>query len=240
VEDARPTREHVDDLLRRTRPGDGVVGALESLCHAMAADLALLGAVVTLMPSIEVHAVSAASSDEARQVEEAQFGLGEGPTRDAFTTRRPVLVAELDGPGVRRWPGWGPAALAAGVRAVYAFPLHVGASIFGVLTGYLGSGPTLAARTLETALVFSEVATELLLDGSMVVDGHELEPVLAATLGTNGSIYRAQGKVMVELGVSLPEALARMRAHAWLTGQDLAVLAEEILDGRTVLSRDPR
>ena len=69
--------------------------------------------------------------------------------------------------------------------------------------------------------MFSEVATELLLDGSLPANGHELEPVLDATLGTNGSIYQAQGKVMVELGVSLPEALARMRAHAWSTGQDL-------------------
>lgn len=29
----------------------------------------------------------------------------------------------------------------------------------------------------------------------------------------------AQGKVMVKLGVNLPEALARMRAHAWAAGR---------------------
>ncbi len=125
---------------------------------------------------------------------------------------------------------------------MYAFPLHIGASIFGVLTAFVGSGPRLEAKGLETALVFSESATELLLDGFAPVDHHELELErgLDAVLGTNGYIYQAQGKVMVELGVSLPEALARMRAQAFATGQDLAALARDILDGRTMPTRDPR
>ena len=206
----------------------------------MSEHLGLLGTVVTLMPSDEAHAISAASSPASRQVEEVQFGLGEGPTRDAFTARRPVLVANLATVGVMRWPAWAPAALAAGVSGAYAFPLQVGASIFGVLTAYKDSGPGLEARRLRIALVFSEAATELLLDGSIRADGHELEPGLDATLGTNGFIYQAQGKVMVELGVSLPEALARMRAHAWSNGQDLTVLAQEILAGREMPTRDPR
>jgi hypothetical protein len=126
------------------------------------------------------------------------------------------------------------------VGAVYAFPLHVGASIFGVLTAYMGSGRRLEAASLETALVFSEFATEALLDGFTQFDGHELEPSLDATLATNGYVYQAQGKVMVELGVSLPEALARMRAHAWATGQDLTTLARDILEGRRMPTRDPR
>lgn len=240
MEDAGSTRKRVDTLLRTQQCGDGIVERLEVLCRVMAEELALEGAVVTLMPSNDTHAISAASSGMSRHLEEAQFGLGEGPTYEAFTERRPVLIADLVGHGVRRWPGWAPSALEAGVCAVYAFPLQVGASIFGVLTGYLASGPRLAAQRLETALVFAEVATELLLDGSMVAGADQLEPRLDATLGTDAHIYQAQGKVMVELGVSLPEALARMRAHAWAAGQDLTDLAHEILEGRTMPTRDPR
>lgn len=217
-----------------------MAGALQGLCLAMAEDLDLLGAVVTLMPSVEAPAVSAASSPTARRVEEAQFGVGEGPSRDASSGRRPVLVAELAEAGVRRWPGWAPVALAAGVRAVYAFPLHVGASGFGVLTAYRGPGAGLTGGGLQTALVFSEATTDLLLDGSVPANGRGLESVLSATLDTNGVIYQAQGMVMVELGVSLPEALAHMRAHAWLTGQELTALARDILEGRAMPTRDPR
>jgi len=82
------------------------------------------------------------------------------------------------------------------------------------------------------------VATEILLDGSLPQDGRRLEPGLDATLDTHAHVYQAQGMVMAELGVSLAEALARMRAHAWATGQDLTTLAGEILAGRERPGRD--
>jgi hypothetical protein len=44
--------------------------------------------------------------------------------------------------------------------------------------------------------------------------------------------------VMVDLGISLQEALARMRAQAYASEQDLADLATDILGGRTRLDPD--
>lgn len=235
-------RHRIDELLRHERRADerGVVEALGRLCRTVCADLDLLGSTVTLMPGVGAHAVSAVSSETARRIEEAQFGLGEGPTRDAFTSRRPVLVGDIERSGLQRWPGWVPAVSETGVGAVYAFPLHVGATIFGVLTLYVGTGHRLDAEGLQRALIFSEVATEYLLDGSMPGDGHALDPGLDATLDTNAYVYQAQGMVMVDLGISLPEALARMRAHAWATGRDLTTLAREIVEGRAMPPRDGR
>lgn len=240
VGEADTTRHRVDELLRRRPPpGRGLVDALDSLCRVVCEDLVLLGAAATLIPSLDTHTISASSSAATRQVEDAQFAAGEGPTRDAFTARRPVLVADLAGIGLARWPGWVPVAMGAGVRAVYALPLHVGATIFGVLTLYVGRAPTLEGRRLETALVFSEIATELLLDAS-IRGGDQVTPDLDAALDTHSHIYQAQGMLMVDLGVSLPEALARLRAHAWATGQNLTNLAGDIVIGRVRLPRDDR
>jgi hypothetical protein len=235
-------RERIDVLLRNQRRGDerGVVDALGRLCRTVSEDLDLLGSTVTLMPGVGVHAVSAVSSETALRIEEAQFGAGEGPTREAFTSRRLVLVADLEWSGLQRWPGWVPIALEAGVCAVYAFPLHVGATIFGVLSLYVGSGPRLDTAGLQAALIFSEIATEYLLDGSMPGDDQGLDSELDATLDTNAYVYQAQGMVMVHLGVTLPEALARMRAHAWATERDLTTLADEIVAGRDMPPRDGR
>jgi hypothetical protein len=44
---------------------------------------------------------------------------------------------------------------------------------------------------------------------------------------------------MVELGISLQGALARMRAHAFVANQALADLAADILASRTRLQHDP-
>jgi hypothetical protein len=200
--------------------------------------LGLAGAAVTLIPTAGAHAVSAASNPATRHHEEEQFGVGEGPTQDVFSSNRPVLVPDLERTGAGRWPGYAPAASAAGVRAVFALPLQVGAVTFGVLTL---SGPV--ARTFDrtemrTALMFAELATELIMDNSMTEAGIGLDPDHHAAMAIHGHIYQAQGMTMVDLGVSLPEALARMRAHAYANELDLADLATDIIAGRTTLPGD--
>ena len=237
-----PTRQRAEELLRSHRLGDegGVAAELGRLCRVVSKALTLLGAAVTLMPGLHAHAVAAASSTATRRLEEAHFGVGDGPSTDAFGTRRPVLVADLKGVGLLRWPGWTPTALEAGVHAVYAFPLLIGATNFGVLTLYVDE-PTavLDAQGLKSALVYSQIATEILLDGTGSTNGqHHLQSDLEGVLDTHAYVYQAQGMLMVDLGISLPEALARMRAHAWTTGQDLTTLAGEIVAGRTRLPRD--
>lgn len=238
--DAASNHHRLDALVRRQRKGHGhgVAEALDRLCRAACEELALLGAAATLMSSVGAHAVSAASSKVTRRLEEAQFGVGEGPTRDAFELRRPVLVPDLENGGGSRWPAWVPEALRAGATGVYAVPLQVGASTFGALTMYGGSAPLLDRRALESILMFGELATAILLDGSGSRDGQPLDPGLGDTLETHANVYQAQGMVMVALGVSLPEALARMRANAWANGQDLETLAGEIVAGRAMPTSD--
>lgn len=217
---------------------DGLVAALEQLCSVACSRLDLLGVTVTLMPSVVSH-IAAASSPTARRFEEAQFAVGEGPTRDAFRHRR-VVLADLEGAGALRWPAYAPAALNDGVRAIAAFPLHVGAAMFGVLTAY--SRATIDGDQPTAALAYADRAVGLIVDRSFR-DGTEqladdLELSLDTTIDTHAYVFQAQGMVMVDLGVSLAEALMRMRAHAWAAGQDLSTLAAEIVAGRTRLPRD--
>lgn len=237
--DPESVHRRVDELLTRRRPADppGVVGALDGLCRTVRDDLDLVGATVSLIPSIGTHTVCAASSPAARRLDEAQFNVGEGPARDAFVARRPVLAADLENTHAQRWPGWIPAALADGVTGVYSFPLHVGAAIFGVLTLYAGER-ALDQERMITATAFAELATEILLDGTLPGGDSQWEPDLGRTLERHAYVYQAQGMVMVALGVTLAEALAIMRAHAWANGDDLTELAGEIVAGQLMPSRD--
>ena len=231
-------RARLQELINRGADdsGDGIADALDRLCRCAAEELGLAGAAVTLVPTTGSHAVSAASNPATRQHEEEQFGVGEGPTQDVYTSHRPVLVSDLERTGVGRWPGYAPAASAAGVRAVFALPLQVGAATFGVLT-LSGDVPRVFNRSeIRTALTFAELATELLMDNSTTEPG--LDPDHHAAMAIHGHIYQAQGMTMVDLGVPLPEALARMRAHAYATDQDLADLATDIIAGRTILPAD--
>jgi hypothetical protein len=197
----------------------------------------MTGSAVTLISTEGTEAVVAASDDAARACAELEFAMGEGPARDAFARGRPVLVPELGGPQDGSWTGFGPAAYDVGVRAVFAVPLQVGAVRFGVLSLYDGVPRRLAPPETTRVLALAEVATEMLLDSSAATSHGEIDPDLDQALGFRGEVYQAQGMVMVALEVPLPEALARMRGHAFATDRDLLGVALDIVGGRLELLR---
>jgi hypothetical protein len=214
-------------------PGRSVVGtAFTVLCRELVAELAFTGATVTVMGADGHHGLVAASDEEVRALDALQFDLGEGPSREAFATRRPVLVDELGRHGARG-PGFASASAAAGGCAVHAFPLQLGASRLGVLTAYCDRPRSLTRAELWACATYVEVATELLIDttSGALSDGGP-ERFLEHDVELRTDVYQAQGMVMVALGVSLTEALALLRARAFAEGLDLNTLAADIVVGR--------
>ena len=213
----------------------GLVGELQRLCRSLTRTLGVRGVVVCLMSSAEVSGVAAGSDGHCRELEELQFTTGEGPCHDAFQTRRPVLVADLRAASAR-WPGYASAATDAGVGGVFVFPLQVGAVGLGGLSVFADRAGSLSEDQLSTGLSFAEIATELLLDHATTDEG-EIDPGLDLALGHRAEVYQAQGMVMIALGVSLLEALVRMRAYAFSHDQPLIELAREIIRDRRRLDR---
>jgi AmiR/NasT family two-component response regulator len=52
------------------------------------------------------------------------------------------------------------------------------------------------------------------------------------TFERRAELFQAQGMVMVQLGVSLADALARIRAHAYATNRPLREVAADIVARR--------
>lgn len=130
------------------------------------------------------------------------------------------------------------AALEAGVGAVFVFPMHIGAAAFGVLALYYDGATTLDHEQMNLGLSFAASAADLLLDSPADGAGEALGLDHQSAQEFRSQVYQAQGMVMVSLGVSLAEALARMRAHAFANGQDLAALSAAIVAGTTRLPND--
>jgi GAF domain-containing protein len=218
--------------------GDGVAGVLHRLCAAAVPALAASGAGISVMAEHEVRGMTTASDPVSERVEELQFVLGEGPCIDAFATRRPVLVPDLaDGP-MTRWPVYAPAAYDAGVRAVFAFPLQVGAGRLGVLDVFRTRPGPLSADDLRQALTFAEVAVTILLDGQANAGPDAAADGLDEAMDNRAELFQAQGMVMVQLGVPLTEALARMRAHAYAENRPLGDVARDVVARRLHFDRD--
>ena len=60
----------------------------------------------------------------------------------------------------------------------------------------------------------------------------QVEPDVNEVLAPRLEVYQAQGMVMVDLGVSLTEAMALLRAHAFTVGRPLGDVARDVVTGR--------
>jgi ANTAR domain len=186
------------------------------------------------------------------ELAELQLTLGEGPCHDVLVAAAPVLAAGLDdAESSRRWPAFTPAALDLGAEAVFAFPLIVGAILPGVMGTYRRSTGPLTSGQLGDLLLLADVATVLLLDaaaggiagadGAAAADGDEVwldgqSPDLALH---RAEIDQATGMLTVQLGVTIAEAFARLRAYAYSQDRRLADVASDIVARRLRLPPDP-
>jgi len=217
----------------------GLISSLNSLCAVALREVPASGAGLSLTAG-QPGAGSAAAwaGHNAQELEELQFSLGEGPCIEAVDVRRPAFEPDLTTTGSRRWPLYAPAACALGARAVFAVPLQMGAARLGVLDIYRDRPGSLTAAALRDVLILAEVALALLLESQRTRNRASFENGMNEVVGHRTVIYQAQGKVMVALGISLPEALSRLQAHAFSTGRTLAEVAQDVLDGTTVLDKD--
>jgi hypothetical protein len=213
---------------------------LHRLCTAAARALPASGAAVTLVADGRVHGLAAASDPLSAALEELQLTVGEGPGIEAHAAGRPVLLADLGDGALARWPGYTPAAHDQGVRAVFAFPLQVGAARLGVLTAHRRQAGSLSGASLRLALTFADVAVQALVDGQAHAPEGHLGDGLDQVLDSQVGLYQAQGMVMVDLGVPIADALVRLRAYAYAAGRPLHAVARDVVEGRLRLNRDGR
>jgi hypothetical protein len=209
---------------------NGLSGLLERLCLAILPVLSAWGAGISMMTTDGIRGVCVASDPVSQHVDDLQFVLGEGPCMDAFDDRRPVLVTDVADTAAR-WPLYAAAAEQAGVRAVFAFPLQVGGARLGVFDVFRREVGSLTAEQLTDALLFTDVAVSTILDRQENAAEHRSDDV-AEAVQHRAELFQAQGMVMVQLGVPLSEAMARLRAHAYAHDVGLDEVARDVIARR--------
>ena len=162
-------------------------------------------------------------------IEDLQYELGEGPCVDAFHQDRVVAEPDLAAPATPRWLGFTASAVDAGVRAVFGFPLRVGTVRLGALNLYRDRRGALSDDQHADALVMAEVAARWVLE----VQAHASPGVLADELEVGADFHfvvqNAAGMVSGQLGVSVAEALIRLRAYAFGHDRPLGDVAREVV-----------
>jgi hypothetical protein len=162
--------------------------------------------------------------------ERLQTDLGEGPSYTAHRTGWPVLAGDLSRDVT--WTAFGPAASEQGFASVFAFPLRRGSIRSGALTLYRGWPGDLRETQHADALLFARLALDVVLHMQTGSPDSGLDVLLATRTTNTMGIHQASGMVSVQLGITVGQALAVMRAHAYADGRPLRDVATDVVERR--------
>jgi hypothetical protein len=198
------------------------------LCQ-VAADLAhVTGAGVMILADNTPQASLCTGGSQSALIEELQFTLGEGPCVEAHRTGAVVSEPNLVSPSAPRWPAFTPKVLAAGIRAVFGFPVRVGAARLGALNLFRDEiGPLSNDQHADALVIADVIARTLLIPQAAARDGSAPEQL---DIDLHSAVHQAAGMVSIQLGVTVGEALVRLRAYAFGADRPLTEVAHDVID----------
>ncbi|MFD3580448.1 GAF domain-containing protein [Streptomyces sp. NPDC058644] len=201
----------------------------QRLCEAYQQAMGADSVVLSLMPHTAHWHLVHATSPLARQGEETQFTLGDGPTITASACAHPVLVPDLR---TSTWPlNTQFAEYLPTARTVLAIPVMLRARDLGVVTLYYTQPRTVTENEIEHAQCAAYLAVEPLLQAreTLTADGKDWPGVCARWR----TVHQAIGMVTARLDCPAIDALDLLRSYSFTTGRSLPDIA-------TILMSDHR
>lgn len=229
----------MDDVVAATPPGSGewlqrVRAGIRPACESAVAAADVDGGGLALLSSHGVRNVVFTSNDVSAVLEDLQIDLAEGPCIDAATDRAPVMAGDLRDAKhtyAARWPFFVPRIDDLGVGGIFAFPLLVGPVVLGTFELY-----RVARGLLDESQVSATVESTGVL-GRAILDLSE-PPGFGDMGGPRTFVHQAAGMVMLQIDGTIDEAMAYLRARAFVEGVPLVDLSAEVVRGDRHFRKD--
>lgn len=222
------TGDRLGRILAALEAGGGALSSAR-FCAVCPGILGASGAGVMLM-SGDIPLGSLCTTNEVSHlIEELQYSLGEGPCIDAYQQEVVVAEPDLADPETQRWFAFTPAAVEAGVRAVFGFPMRAGAVRLGALNVYRDCPGPLSGDQHADALVLADLASRWVLEVQAGAPAEAVAAELQIGADFHFIVHNAAGMVSVQEGISVTEALIRLRAYAFSNDRLLADVASDVV-----------
>src|SRR5438552_9370033 len=219
-------------ILAELSAGGTDVWSSARLCRGCVKIVGVDGAGVMLMSGDIPRGSLCSTNEVSHLIEELQYTLGEGPCVDAYQQDQVVTEPDLAEPVTRRWPAFTPPAVQAGARAVFRFPLRAGTVRLGALNLYRDWPGPLTGDQHADALVVADVAARWVLEAQAGAPPGTVAEELEAGADFHFAVHNAAGMVSAQEGISVTEALIRLRAFAFSSDRPLAEVAEDVIARR--------
>ncbi|WP_314174687.1 GAF and ANTAR domain-containing protein [Streptomyces winkii] len=221
-------------------PSELALGVPRQLCEACVRLLPVTGGSLSLADGAGRTRVTLCATDEvAARLAEIQYTLGEGPCRYASEMRAPVSAVDLTGGrDARRWPVFAHQAVEAGAGSAFSFPMSQSGSVLGTVDLYNTGPSSLGEADIRLGLRAAD-AVAMVLAAVHHGQGDETQPGVGwwtQAEANHEEVYQATGMLMVRLGVSADEAMARLRARAFVLNRTITDVAKDVTNRRD----DPR
>jgi hypothetical protein len=211
-----------------------------ALCSIAADVTDVDGAGITLYSNGPHYTAYCASDDVARQLLDTEVQVGEGPGIEACRTNVACDEEDLLSPVGAHLMAYGAAAVALGARAVFAFPVAIGAVHLGALILYRRQPGPLEDSQESDAYLMASVIGRAVLATRAGASRADLTSELALALSFDFSVHQAAGMVAIQGDMTLGDAMVALRAHAFGTGASMIALAESVVRRRTTFEPGTR
>jgi hypothetical protein len=151
---------------------------------------------------------------------------------DAYRQDWPVLEPDLAQPSTPRWLAFTPAAVDAGVRAIFGFPLQVGAARLGALNLCRDQPGPLSDDQHTDILVMAGIVAQTILGLQADAPPEKLAADVEAGANFHYVVHQASGMVAAQLDVNVGQALVRLRAYAFGNDRALDDVAKAVVERR--------
>lgn len=204
-----------------------------SLCSVAREITELSGAGISLTSKDGMQEHLCTSNGVAHRLMDLEITLEEGPGHEASRDGTANQVSDLLGDEGLRWTFYSPEAVELGARAVFGFPIQIGAVVFGALSLYRDSTGPLSEKQSSSAYLMSSVIGRAVLVMQAGAPGGAIADELQGQSTFDFSVHQAAGMLSVQAKVSVKDALVMLRSHAYVVNLSPSELARRIIDRET-------
>ena len=208
-----------------------------ALCAVAAEFMSLDGAAIALISDGEDLMSLCTSNRAASALMDLEIALGEGPAVDA-SRGDAIEDTDLLTASDSNWSTYRPEAVALGARAVFGYPVRLGAIRFGALSLFRNRpGPLDAGQASDAYLMASVIGRAILAEQAGGPHGGLVGELNGASM-LDFRVHQAAGMLAIQGSMSVRDALVLLRAHAFGIGCQLSDLAQRVVAGTTRLAAD--